>query len=156
MTKKLILKMISEKKCDFSKIARVLKFQPKHANNFDDHGSSLLHRAVEKQEIKLVELLLNCGADPNVRNKMGYTPLHLAVLYNNYNIVEILINNNANVNSRSNSGKTPLHLLSMRKENEASYKIGEILLKNYASTSLRDACGFTPLDYLNSTKKARI
>lgn len=131
----------------YSELAQVLKLRPHLANLFDKAGNSLLHNAVEKESLELVGLLLNFGAEPNVRNNMGNTPLHFAVIIQNMTIIELLINNKANVNAKSNSGKTPLHLVSMQ-NNEISVQIAETLVNNSAIISQKDACGLTPMDYL--------
>lgn len=152
MSKNVLQKLIGKRKSDCNVIAQVLKLRPHYANKFDKAGNSLLHQAVEKNELGVIKILLDCGADPNARNCAGYTPLHFAVIFKNINALELLIKNNTHVNARSNSGKTPLHLLSIQEESEESIKIAEILLRNYASTSVRDAGGMTPLDYLNSMR----
>lgn len=147
MPKKSLLRLFSNKETDRGKVADLLKLRPHHANNFDKAGNYLLHRAIEKQDYELVRLLLDCGADPNTRNNMGYTPLHFAVIFKDHRIVHLLLKNNSNVNVRSNSGKTALHLLSLQEQNETTQLIAQMLAENNASTEIRDANGLTPLDY---------
>lgn len=46
-------------------------------NASNDLGQTSLHIAMEQQSLKLVQTLLNAGADPNVQDNLGRTPLHL-------------------------------------------------------------------------------
>jgi len=47
-----------------------------HSVDFD--GKTVLHYAVEGRQLKLISLLLNCGSNPEQRDKSGKTPIHLA------------------------------------------------------------------------------
>lgn len=44
----------------------------------DSNGNSLLHRAILKGHIPMIEYLLSIGADPGIYNKQGLTPTMLA------------------------------------------------------------------------------
>lgn len=48
-------------------------------NAQDNNGATPLHRAVRTRCATAVELLLQSGADPTLKNKSGSTPFHLAV-----------------------------------------------------------------------------
>lgn len=41
-----------------------------------DEGQTALHWAVSRQQIGIVTMLLDAGANPNVPDNDGYTPLH--------------------------------------------------------------------------------
>ena len=74
---------------------------------------TLLHRAVDHNRFEVVELLLNRGADPNVRKKFpmdNWTPLHRASFNGNVEIVKLLLTHGASVFSKSVPivGHTPL------------------------------------------------
>ena len=47
--------------------------------------------AVRYSNIEIVKLLLENGADPNIKNNDGYTALAAATFYNNPEIVKILL-----------------------------------------------------------------
>jgi ankyrin repeat protein len=60
---------------------------PNLANN---NGEVPLHRAVQKRNLKQVELLLNAGADPLIKNRHGQTPRDLAIRESLTEIANIL------------------------------------------------------------------
>ena len=49
-----------------------------------------LHTAAQQGDMKAVELLLNCGADPNIEDTRGQLPIQLAWTYNFPEVVQIL------------------------------------------------------------------
>lgn len=53
---------------------------------------------VTKKKVKIVELLLAAGADPNAIDKNQYTPLHYASVGNEDKVVELLLRRGANPN----------------------------------------------------------
>ena len=56
-----------------------------------------------------MELLLECGSDPNVRNKItGFTPLHWAARYGEIEIIKMLCDKGAVFYLPDNDGFTPL------------------------------------------------
>lgn len=56
-----------------------------------------------------VELLLDCGADPNAKDESSYTPLHKAAYYGRTGIVELLLSKGADVHAVTKYKDTPLH-----------------------------------------------
>ena len=82
-----------------------------------DAGGSVLHFAVMKGRLPIIDLLVTRGADINSRTRTGTTPLHTAVFYGQLPVVDYLAAKGADVNARSASGTTPLQLaISARKE----------------------------------------
>lgn len=73
-------------------------------------GASALHYAVMKDNIALVGLLLQRGADVNSRTRSETTPLHTAVLYGRLEVAQFLIEKGAVVDAKSSSGATPLSI----------------------------------------------
>lgn len=57
----------------------------------DVNGWTSLHKACEKGNSQLVELLLAHRANANIASNKGYTPLHIAAMNNQDKIVEILL-----------------------------------------------------------------
>jgi ankyrin repeat protein len=77
-------------------------------------GLRPLHSAAAHRQmgvsLEIVRLLLDRGADPNRRQKGGYTPLHQAAARAHLKMVELLLERNADVNARTDDGRTPLTL----------------------------------------------
>jgi len=73
-------------------------------------GGSPLHIAVLSNQEEVAELLLQKGADINVKadDAYGGTPLHWATFFGNYDMVELLVEAGADVNATDASGSTPL------------------------------------------------
>jgi ankyrin repeat protein len=120
---------------------------------------------------KVVEVLLEHGADPNIRDKYGATPLHYAAAldypkivellhkkdlsdydatplqaaaeFNYPEVAELLLEHGANPNIQDNDGDTPLHLAALRDYCE----VVKLLLDHGADPTIRDNEGRTPLDY---------
>ena len=49
-----------------------------------------MHLAAERNLIDEVTLFLNNGANPNIRNTLGYTPLHIAAREGHDRIAKLL------------------------------------------------------------------
>ena len=64
-------------------------------------------------EKEAVELLLDNGADVNVKDEYGSTPLHDASLGKHNEVVELLISRGADVNAKRKDGDTPLDKATM-------------------------------------------
>ena len=64
--------------------------------------------STRRQNIDVVSVLLNAGADPNKANNWGYSPLHIAAAYGNTNAVKLLLDQGANPNQVNRWGRTVL------------------------------------------------
>ncbi|MEY2393612.1 ankyrin repeat domain-containing protein [Wolbachia endosymbiont of Tettigetta isshikii] len=93
----------------------------------------LLHAAVEKGYLKIVEDLLKYGADVNTlhnsTSKEGFTPLHSAAKIKQEEVAKLLISYEADINAQDKTGKTPIFYAI---EN-ADLKITKLLLTNRAN-----------------------
>jgi len=56
----------------------------------NDNWNTVLHLAIERNELEVVNFLLSQGADTAIENGDGKTPLHLAEECNNVEIIEVL------------------------------------------------------------------
>ena len=80
--------------------------------NFE--GFTCLHVAVHNDRSEVIELLINAGANVDVREgKTGRTSLHVACLNNNVQLVRLLLCH-ADVNARAYDGLTPFDLARSR------------------------------------------
>ncbi|HEV2456319.1 MAG TPA: ankyrin repeat domain-containing protein, partial [Verrucomicrobiae bacterium] len=103
---------------DDTNILSVLLDAGGNANSRTPDGFPLLDRAVVATNVTDVQLLLQHGADANVRiehqgsSANGYTPLHYAAeQLADPKIFELLFEHHADPNVRGDDGKTPLDLL---------------------------------------------
>jgi len=76
-----------------------------------------LHYAAKKGNSKIIELLLDAGANINsTYNKFGSTPLHIATWFGHTDCVQLLIKRSAIIDNTNDHGSTPLHLAAWRNE----------------------------------------
>ena len=81
---------------------------------------------------KIVKMLLENRADPNVREQGGYTPLHAAAQNGDEGMIRTLLYGGADLNVKSNDGKTPLDLAT-----EAGHAKAVVLLKEGITKRLK-------------------
>lgn len=98
-------------------------------------GETVLHLAVRKQNLSMVQSLTEAGADPNVAGLWGRTPLHDTLCPN---IALALLRARASLSKTDDNGDMPLHVCS----NEG---VVAALLRARASPDIPDHKGQTPL-----------
>ena len=57
-----------------------------HMNKTDEHGNSLLTVACQNGHLRVAQLLVKKGSNPNHQNNQGQTPLHYAMTYNFFDL----------------------------------------------------------------------
>lgn len=76
----------------------------------NSHSAAPIQYAAAAGHEKIVILLLNNNANPNVRENKGYTPLHAAAEIGNTQIIRALLFGGADLTARNYSGKMPVDL----------------------------------------------
>ena len=131
---------------DLEKVQELLKQDKSKINDLNEEGLSLLHIAVIKANIKMINLLLKFGADSNIlSDKKKQTPLHLAYLNQNSmteEIIKELIKNNANENIFDSKNKKPIDYMrssykknKIRNDNNIDYTISNSDKKSYTNNN---------------------
>jgi uncharacterized protein len=77
-----------------------------------------LHSAVAGRNPDAVEMLLQSGAKPNVRQQGGFTPLHSAAINADERSTRLLLDHGADPTLQSDDGKTPADLAADRGHGE--------------------------------------
>lgn len=96
---------------DSAEVKLILKKNPELLNDKAGTGIAPLHLAVHKDNKIFVNLLLETGADINIKdNSFEWTPLHWALSRNHCKIAELLIDRGADLNIKDNAGKIPLQI----------------------------------------------
>jgi ankyrin repeat protein len=104
--KKIFLKAI--KVNDINKVQCMLNRNKRLANISNKYGLTPLLAATYHNHNKIVELLLDAGANPNNKNNDDETPLLWAAEFNYCQIVKLLLAAGADPNKKNNNGWTPL------------------------------------------------
>ncbi|NLT25033.1 MAG: ankyrin repeat domain-containing protein [Syntrophorhabdus sp.] len=108
-----------------------------------EDGHTPLHWACGQGHIALARLLLEHGADVNVREgRNNRTGLHLACLEGHTDTARLLLEHRAEVNARDRVGCAPLHLACM---GGGHPDIVRLLLEHGADITTRDGRDHTPL-----------
>lgn len=103
----------------------LLYFNLNGENNIDKDIDAFIHHSKAN---KISEMLINAGADLNVKDIYGFTPIMVATQLNNLELVKILCKAGADLNLASYDGVTPLMYANSMKYAE----IARILFRNGA------------------------
>ncbi|KAG6991162.1 hypothetical protein G7Y79_00056g090430 [Physcia stellaris] len=107
----------------------------------DDDCRKLLLEAIKRDDLDIVELLLERGAYL-LGNPYGETSLHVAAKYGSADVVKRLLDRGADIMARNSSGYTPLHDAAM----EGSSEIVSMLLDSGSDVNITsNEYGETPL-----------
>ena len=126
-------------------IPLILKKKINVNNQEISNGLTALHQLVIKNNINLVQELINYGANINIQDYYGNTILHYLALENYVNIIMLIFKYNPNYNSTNIDGNTPLHIYL-----ENNFNNKNILDKLILETDLniQNNSGITCLKYI--------
>ncbi|KAJ8681221.1 hypothetical protein QAD02_017008 [Eretmocerus hayati] len=118
-------------------------------------GNTCLHLALKNHDAKMVNILLDAGADINRFNQFGETPLHVH-MHNrkgSSSLLKILIDKGADINavdkiSSESESSYPLH----EAVKYGSYDAAKYLIENGAHMDVFDVWGRTPLHIASAQK----
>lgn len=90
-----------------------------------------LHSAAAGGHERIVTLLIQHGADPNVREQGGFTPLHAAAQNGNVEIIRALLLGGADLTLKSTNGKTAMDVAMDAGHEKATILLGEGVTKRF-------------------------
>jgi len=77
-----------------------------------------LHRALESHRSEVTRVLLENGANANLRDSHNQTPLHLASRKGYLDVVRLLLQRCSNIHAQDDEGRTPFQVASVRGHEE--------------------------------------
>lgn len=90
-----------------------------------------LHSAAAGKHIRIVNLLLQHGADPNLREQNGFTPLHAAAQNGDVETIRALLLGGADLTLKSIDGKTAMDVAMDAGHEKATVLLGEGVTKRF-------------------------
>lgn len=103
---------------------------------------SILYFAPPNQQINLINLLLDHGANPDGQGNNGIIALHYAAGKGDVDIVETLLERGATIDFQNKDGQTALHRAAVRNRME----VVEVLIEHGASLDIEDLEGRKAFD----------
>lgn len=90
-----------------------------------------IHSATAAGHLRIVKMLLEMGADPNVREQAGYTALHAAAQNGDIEIIQTLLVGGADLTLKSDDGKTAMDIAMDAGHEKATVLLGEGVTKRF-------------------------
>jgi ankyrin repeat protein len=104
---------------------------PINALSRNSLSAAPIHSAAAGGHRKIVKMLLEHHADPNIREQGGFTPLHTAAQNGDEEMIRILLYSGADLMLTSNDGKTALDLALADGHEKAALLLGEGVTKRF-------------------------
>ena len=130
---------------------KLLKADPQAANRKGTGGSTPLMYAALYSDAATIRLLLDSGANPNIRNDAGATALMWAS--DDAEKTRFLLENGADANARSDDGRTPLLIAA---DQYGSSQVVKLLLDHGAKPSVKASENGVPAGISPLAEAARV
>ena len=119
-----------------------MKFELGSREKKDDQSASIypqtyFGRVQVSEAPQLLEVLLRNGANPNLKDREGYTPLHRFAKIGDFESLKVLLDNGADPTLLSSTGESPLHVVKGEKAADIVY----LLLSKGAEAKAVDKYG---------------
>jgi uncharacterized protein len=98
-----------------------------------------IQSAAAAGHVRIVMLLLNNGANPNVREQDGHTPLHAAAQNGDAQMIRSLLYNGADMSIKNNDGKTPIELALEAGHSDAAALLKEGITRRFKKVKRPDS-----------------
>ena len=112
------------------------------------YSRTAIHIAVESNDMKMAQMLLNAGADIKLKDEYGQTPLMNLNGNTSGEIIQLLAQHGADLNGTGRSGQTPL-IAAAQYDNFEAVKA---LLEVGADVKIKDGFGNSALDHARSER----
>ncbi len=117
-----LIRIVKSSECKEDELVNCIKFV-KSLKEFDFAGNSALHYACINGNIAAVKLLVEKGADINMKvRRSGNTALHLACLHKHQEIISFLISSGVDHTLLNNLEQTPLEIRDISELGKADLK----------------------------------
>ena len=117
-------------------------------NYGNGHGRTALHYAAEKNNIEVIDVLVDAGANIEARTHGGASPLHSAATSLKFEALVILLRHGARVNALDTHRETPLRWAVDRVGHEGTAEMVDTLLRAGADEKILNHAGETAVDAL--------
>ena len=125
---------------DLAQLKFALKYYRSKVNEQDDDGVTVLHKSCFSGQLEVVRLLVENGAELEMRDDRGWTCLHYAAFGGHLDVVNFLVNSCIDVTSLSLDGKLAIDVAT-----------GEGIVFLLASAILRAGKEHLLFRYMNSS-----
>lgn len=130
-----------ERFVEIKEVIELLLEQPKvkkDINDFASNGKAAIHFACDRGDKEIIKLLIENGADVNLKDNLGLTPLFKYLSSQSKNIdieiVKLLFNKDTDINQANTKGETAFHYACLKGNKE----VVEFLFKNGANINNLD------------------
>jgi ankyrin repeat protein len=126
---------------DAATVNRLLEAEPTLVNAKDDSGRTPLHWACRGVHLRVVQMLVERGADVNALDRSGVAPLHSVASRGDHQAAALILARGARVDARMADQATPLHLAARN----GHVDVARVLLERGGALEVRDATEDSPL-----------